>query len=523
MDRTPHPADRRPQKARRNLAAILFSRLGLIVVLLLVQFGLLAAVFLWFENLLPHFWGGSTLFTVFMVIVLLNSSSDPTAKITWLILIMVLPVFGALLYWYTQSDLGHRLLKSRLQTVTESTRALLPQDTETLNDLTREHPYTADLAAYLRRCGPHPVFRDTETRYFSSGEAAFEEMLRVIGEARHCVYLEFFIVDEGEMWDRTRELLAQKAAQGVDVRLMYDGTCEFSTLPHDYPARMEELGIRCKMFAPAKPFVSTHYNYRDHRKIVVVDGHTAITGGFNLADEYINRRSRFGHWKDAAIRLTGPAARSFTLMFLQMWNLDERAPEYGALSLPAPPAKAAPGYVIPFGDCPLDGDKVGERVYMDVLNTAHRYVHIMTPYLILDGELETALKFAAEQGVDVKLILPGVPDKILPYALAKSHYASLLRSGVEIYEYIPGFVHSKVFVSDDRRGVVGTINLDYRSLYHHFECAAYLQDCPCLGDMERDFRLTLGKCRAVTLQTLKYEKWYFRVLGPILKAFAPLL
>ncbi len=513
----------RPREARRNLATILFSRLGLIVVLLLVQFGLLAAAFLWFENLLPHFLGGSALFTVFMVIVLLNSDSDPTAKISWLIVIMILPVFGALLYWYTKSDLGHRLLKSRLKTVSDSTRELLPQSEEALNDLAQTHPYTADLASYLRRCGPHPVFRDTEVRYFPSGEDAFEEMLRCIESAKRCVYLEFFIVAEGGMWDRTRDLLARKAAQGVDVRLMYDGTCEFTTLPHDYPRQMEALGIRCKMFAPATPFVSTHYNYRDHRKIVVVDGHTAITGGFNLADEYINARTRFGHWKDAAIRLTGPAARSFMLMFLQMWNLDERYPEYEALALPAPPAKNAPGYVIPFGDCPLDGDKVGERVYMDILNTAHRYVHIMTPYLILDGELETAVKFAAERGVDVKIILPGIPDKLMPYALAKSHYASLLRSGVEIYEYTPGFLHSKVFVSDDSCGVVGTINLDYRSLYHHFECAAYLKECPCLGDIEKDFRRTLGKCRAVTLQTLKYEKWYFRLLGPILKAFAPLL
>lgn len=512
-----------PRKARRSLSTILFSRLGLITVLLLVQFGLLGAAFLWFENLLPHVWGGNVIFIIVMVIVLLNSDSDPTAKISWLIVIMILPVFGALLYWYTKSDLGHRLLKSRLQSTSEITRGLLPQDPETLAALRRDCPESADLASYLRRCGSHPVFRDTEAKYLPTGEAAFEEMLRCMERATRCIYLEFFIVDEGNMWDRTREILARKAAQGVDVRLMYDGTCEFTTLPHDYPKQMTELGIRCKMFSPATPFVSTHYNYRDHRKIVVVDGHTAITGGFNLADEYINTVSPYGHWKDAALRVSGPAARSFALMFLQMWNLDESTPEYSALGLPAPPAKNAPGYVIPFGDCPLDGDKVGERVYMDILNTARQYVHIMTPYLILDGELETALKFAAERGVDVKLLLPGIPDKLLPYALAKSHYASLLRSGVEIYEYTPGFVHSKVFVSDNRKAVVGTINLDYRSLYHHFECAAYLQDCPCIRDIELDFRRTLGKCRAVTLQTLKYEKWYFRVLGPILKAFAPLL
>ena len=270
--------------------------------------------------------------------------------------------------------------------------------------------------------------------------------------------------------------------------------------------------------------MSTHYNYRDHRKILVIDGHTAFNGGVNLADEYINHIDRFGHWKDTAVMLKGDAVKSFTLMFLQMWGISEKHPEFERfLDYPTLPPEDTAGFVIPYGDCPLDNDKVGERVYMDLLNRARRYVHIMSPYLILDGELETALKFAAERGVDVKLILPGVPDKPAPYALAKTHYSSLLASGVKIYEYTPGFVHAKVFVCDDWEAVVGTINLDYRSLYHHFECATYLCGTDCIPEIEADFQSTLAKCREVTAETVRHEKWTRKLTGFLMKVVAPLL
>lgn len=304
---------------------------------------------------------------------------------------------------------------------------------------------------------------------------------------------------------------------------MYDGTCEFSTLPHDYPKRLQALGIQCKMFAPATPFLSTHYNYRDHRKILVIDGHTAFNGGVNLADEYINHIQRFGHWKDTAVMLKGKAVSSFTLMFLQMWNIDEKNPKFDPyLTYPAT-SKDTKGFVLPYGDCPLDDDKVGERVYMDILNRAKDYVHIMTPYLILDGEMETALKFAAERGVDVTLILPGISDKKAAHALAKTHYRSLLASGVKIFEYTPGFVHAKVFVADDKEAVVGTINLDYRSLYHHFECATYMYQTGCITDIEEDFQATLAKCRQVTPETVRQEKLSMKLMGFVLKTIAPLM
>ena len=509
---------------RKGIIHAIFSRMGLIVLLLLVQIMLLFSVFYWFEEFLPHILGGTVIFTVTMVGVLLNSSTDPTAKNTWLIVMAVMPVFGALLYLYTQSNIGHRALKNRLGQLIDQTKDSIPQEERVRENFEQEEPGAAALARYIHRSGCYPVYDRTDVTYFPSGEAKFEELLRQLEEAREFIFLEYFIVDEGLMWGRVLEVLARKAAEGVDVRVMYDGTCEFSTLPHDYPKRLRALGIRCKVFAPISPFVSTHYNYRDHRKILVIDGHTAFTGGVNLADEYINHTERFGHWKDAAIMVKGEAVRSFTLLFLQMWSIDEKQPEFDRyLQAPAHPAEDAPGFVVPYGDCPLDNDKVGEMVYIDLLNRARRYVHIMTPYLILDGELETALKFAAERGVEVSLILPGIPDKAAPYALAKTHYASLMASGVKLYEYTPGFVHAKVFVSDDHEAVVGTINLDYRSLYHHFECAAYLCGTRCIPDIETDFQTTRSQCRTVTMETLRKEKWTRKLAGFLLKAVAPLL
>ena len=512
------------KKGQKGIIHAIFSRFGLMLCMLIVQALILFSAFQWFEEFLPHIFGGTMLFTFVMVIYLLNSNLNPTSKITWLIVIMLLPVFGVLLFLYTQSDLGHRVLKWRIDQIVTGTKESIPQSEDVMTRLTKESPGVAALAHYMHRSGCHPVYEHTSVTYFPLGEDKFAEMLKQLEEAKHFIFMEYFLVDEGMMWGRILEILARKAKEGVDVRVMYDGTCEFALLPRDYPKRLRALGIQCKVFAPVSPFVSTCYNYRDHRKILVIVGHTAFNGGVNLADEYINQKVKFGHWKDAAVMLKGEAVRSFTLMFLQMWGIGEKDEEYTHfLSYPSFPVTEGKGYVIPYGDCPLDNDKLGERVYMDILNRALSQVHIMSPYLILDGEMETALKFAAERGVEVVLILPGIPDKSAPYALAKTHYASLLESGVRIYEYTPGFVHAKVFVSDSAEAVVGTINLDYRSLYHHFECATYLYQTDCISEIEADFQSTLGKCRQVTVETVRRESWRVKLTGRLLKAVAPRL
>lgn len=512
------------KKGQKGIVHAIFSRFGILLVLLLIQVALIFGMFYRFEQFLPQITGANTIFSIIMVLYLINCKMNPTAKMTWMVIIMIMPVTGALLFAFTQMEIGHRALKLRLEQIIKDTHIAILQEEETLDSLKEEAPEIAALTNYLNRSGCFPVYDGTQVKYFPSGEEKFKELLIQLKEAKHFIFLEYFIIDEGIMWGQVLEILKEKAEEGVEVRVMYDGTCEFSLLPHDYPKRLKELGIQCKAFAPVSPFLSTHYNYRDHRKILVIDGQTAFTGGINLADEYINCKERFGHWKDTAIMLQGEAVKSFTLMFLQMWNVDVKQPEfYKYLSYSTGMRRKAEGYVIPYGDWPLDDDKVGECVYIDILNHAKNYVHIMSPYLILDSEMEFALKYAAKRGVDVKLILPGIPDKKAPYALAKTHYKMLTEAGVKIYEYTPGFVHAKIFVADDCKAVVGTINLDYRSLYHHFECAAYLYRTDCIDDIEADFQDTLTKCKRITQKEIKKEKAYYKVLGCIMKIIAPLM
>lgn len=512
------------KKGKKGLFSVVFSRFWIMSILVVLQFVVLFMGVYRYSEYRQQYDILTNIFVALMVLYLLNHPMNSNAKITWLVLVMLFPVFGVALFWFTQLELGHRMQKARLKYLIDSTKTSIQQEEEVLERISEESHDMASLVHYLSRSGCFPVYDKTDVKYFQCGEAKFEELLIQLKKAKDFIFLEYFIVEEGIMWGQVLEILVQKAAEGVEVRLMYDGTCELSLLPSDYPRRLKALGISCKMYAPVTPFLSTHYNYRDHRKIVVIDNQVAFTGGINLADEYINEKPRFGYWKDTAVMVRGEAAKSFTLMFLQMWNTDEKKPEfYKFINHPAIEVKSAKGYVIPYGDCPLDDDKVGERVYMDILNRANKYVHIMTPYLIIDGEMETALRFAAKRGVDVKLILPGIPDKKYAFALAKTHYKHLLEAGVKIYEYTPGFVHAKVFVSDDCKAVVGTINLDYRSLYHHYECAAYMYQTECIADIEQDFEETLKECRQVTKETIKKEKLGMKFAGWILKAVAPLM
>ncbi len=510
------------KKGRKGIFTAIFSRTGLVTLLLLVNIALLLAMFLRFQQFLPHYLGLTSLFVLLEVVHLLNSDMDPSAKITWLVVIMVLPVLGCLLYVFIHWEIGHRAMGRRVCRIQQETMTKIPQGQQIPQDLEANAPGTAALGRYAAVCGCHPIYVGTQVTYFSSGEEKWEAMLRELEKAEKFIYLEYFIVEEGLMWGKILEILARKARQGVDVRIMYDGMCEFILLPKSYPKSLAKLGIQCKVFSPVTPFVSTHYNFRDHRKIAVIDGKVAFNGGVNLADEYINHIPPFGHWKDTALMLRGSAVQSFTLMFLQMWNVSEKQPDYSALEH-APEPVTAQGFVMPYGDSPFDDQRLGQRVYLDILNRAQKYVHIMTPYLILDNETENALCYAARRGVDVRMMLPGISDKPVAYALAKTHFAALVAAGVRVYTYTPGFVHAKVFVADDREAVVGTINLDYRSLYHHFECATYLLDCPAVADIEQDFQTTLSACAEVTTQTIKKEKWITRLVGSVLKAFAPLL
>ena len=509
---------------RKGLLRLLFSRFLLIALLLVLQVALFVGIYLDFVEKLPALLLVQWIFSYVMVIYLFNCGMDSSAKLTWMLIIAFLPFPGTAMLWWTQANIGHRTERKFVKDQIDHTHTLLEQPENVIREIERDGSGTDDLSKYLNKSGCFPVFDKSRVTYFPLGEKKFAAMLRELEKAEKYIFMEYFIVEEGYMWGRILDILLRKASEGVEVRVMYDGMCEISTLPPNYWKLLEAAGIRAKAFSPIKPVVSSHYNYRDHRKILVIDGKVAFNGGVNLADEYINRIERFGHWKDTALMIKGPAARSFALMFLQMWNIGAQEPDYEKwLSLPAEPAEDAAGYVLPYCDSPLDEFKAGEAVYIDVLYRATDYVHIMTPYLILDGELETALCFAAQRGVDVKLILPGIPDKKLAYALAKTHYRALYDAGVKIYEYTPGFVHAKVFVSDDIKAIVGTINLDYRSLYHHFECATYLYKADCIADIEADFQDTLAKCREVTDESIRNEKLSFKVMGRLAKMISPLM
>lgn len=511
------------KKRKKGFLRIIFSRTGIVLLLLLLAVSCFVIGQLLFAGMIAGILGGVGLFNFIVVVALVNSDMDSSAKLTWIIVVLLTSVFGTLFYLYTKNSIGSRAIGAGYNHLIKTHKNEIEQDGEVFDSLKKESPETAELVHYLNRSGTFPVTAGNKISYYPVGEEKWAAMLEELKKAEKFIFMEYFIIDEGEMWGSILHILAEKAKAGVDVRVMYDGTCAISLLPYNYPKMLEEYGIKCKMFSPLRPFMSTHYNYRDHRKILVIDGKVGFNGGVNLGDEYINKIERFGHWKDTAIKIEGKAVDNLTLMFLNMWSLGVNAPDYKSYLGLAESVPGAKGYAVPYGDNPFDDDKVGEKVYMDILNRADSYVHIMTPYLILDDELLSALKYSAERGIDTKLILPGIPDKKPVYALAKTYFRTLLDSGVEIYLYTPGFVHAKMFISDDRKAVVGTINLDYRSLYHHFECGTYLYNAECIGEIEKDFCETLKKCSRVTYESIKQEKFITKAAGSFMRLIAPLL
>ncbi len=515
--------DRILQTGKKRILKIVFSRSVLILLVLLLQIVLYMAMLFSLVQRVTWLIGGMTVLTAIMLFVVLNERQNPSIKLSWSILIAMMPLFGAALYFFVRYDLGYRVEQRVLAKSMKESDIHVPEQTLLYEKVQEEDKSLYNLAKYLRSKGQHTIYANTDVKYFPLGDNMFEEMLVQMKKAEKFIFLEYFVIGPSYMWTKILELLVEKVKQGVDVRIMYDGSNAVTTLPYKYPKQLKNMGIKCKVFSEFHPFVSTHYNNRDHRKILVVDGKVAFTGGVNLQDRYINRKEVYGHWKDTGVMLQGDAVQGFTLMFLQMWNALEKERLYEPYLLPVHEESVNKGYVIPYSDTPMDTENVGEMVYLDMLNRARDYAYIMTPYLILDNEMLTALCFAAKRGVDVRLILPHIPDKKYAFTLAKSHYKELVGAGVKIYEYTPGFVHAKEFLCDDREAVVGTINLDYRSLYLHFECAAYLYKVPALQDIKKDFEETVAKSQLITMADVKKMKWHTRAAGRLLKVIAPLM
>ena len=507
------------EKGKRGLVQIIFGRTGIIIVSLIVQILFLFAAFYKLEGFLPYFWGGNTLLSAAVVLFLFGNDDNPTIKLTWFFILAVLPVFGLILYVYIKTDLGHRLMIRRYNDILSQTEHFAPSESACSKEELPEE--LQSLASYLNSCG-FPCYQNTQAQYFPLGDDAFEVMCDELQKAEHFIFLEYFIVREGYMWGRILEILKEKVNAGVEVRVLYDGTCAVALLPYSYPEKLEKLGIACKMFAPLRPFVSTHYNYRDHRKICVIDGNVGFTGGINLADEYINEKEKHGHWKDTAVLLRGQGVQGLTEMFLELWQFTCQEKLHLCDFLPNE-SFLAPGFVQPYGDSPLDSCNLAENVYMQILNHARDYVYITTPYLILDNEMLSALCLAAQSGVDVRIITPYVPDKWYVHMVTRSYYQQLLSAGVRIFEYTPGFIHAKMFVSDNTTAVVGTTNVDFRSFYLHFECGVAFYLSPVVAQVRDDILKTQNICEEITLQKVRAVRAPARILRSLLRAFAPLM
>ncbi len=507
----------------RKMLRFLFNRNTLFIFMLLLQITVLVLIVSFLsQHYLPIYLMLVGLNMV-LVVYISNTSENPSYKLPWLVAMLVVPLFAGLAYLLIKTDIGHRMFKQNYAKKMKSTQKYLPQKLHVLQSLEEAAPQQAGLAHYLKDYAGYPVYRNTGSEYFAEGEAMFEAMKREIQAAERYIFLEFFIISEGEMWDSILQLLKEKAAAGVEIRLMYDGFGTQFIMPRRYFDSLKPFGIECRVFNSFKPFLSSSQNNRDHRKILVIDGKTAFTGGVNLADEYINRKERFGYWKDGGMMCRGEAAWSFTVMFLQMWDLEKG--DDGMLQYA--PEETLPegydGFIQPYSDSPTDTEYVGKNVYLDIINHARRYVYIMTPYLILDHEMVTALGLAAKKGVDVRLITPHIPDKWYAYSVAWSYYRELLEEHVRIFEYEPGFVHAKNFCSDDNIGVVGTINLDYRSLYLHYECAAVLYGSRTIRAIRQDFEESLRHCIEIKTEDCDKRPLPKRLVSWVLRIFAPLL
>ncbi len=463
--------------------------------------------------------------TFWAVIYIIWKPNNPAVKLAWVVPILTFPLFGGVLYLCY----GHVIVPKKLRDSVERTDKLvkkcLVQDKKTLKDLKREDPAEANLSRYIYSYAAAPVWDQTDTRFFPDGRPWWESLLDDLEKAERFIFLEFFIIKEGKMWDAILDLLERKAKEGVEVRLMYDDIgCAF-LLPKYYDRIIEKKGIKCVAFNRLVPFLSLVLNNRDHRKIVVIDGKVAYTGGINLSDEYINYEHPYGdHWKDTGIRIEGKAVWNFTVMFLQMWNMSRYTEEdYTRYYYPFEKRYGAEGFVQPYVDTPFDDETLGENVYLNMIGAAERYVWIYTPYLVTDNEMITALKLAAKRGVDVRIVTPGVPDKKFVYWLTQSNYQNLIGAGVRIFQYAPGFIHAKCVLVDDESAAVGTINFDYRSFYHHFECGVYLYRAQAVEELKKDMEKTFRVCEEITLSWCRDKFVKTNVIGPLLKLFSPLM
>ena len=515
------------RKFLRKTCRVLFSRYSISATMIVLE--VLFITLLLIGNFYTHVTylvGFSLVFSLCILFIIINRDVNPEYKVSWIVIVLVVQPIGGILYLlFYQMRMSPRETKLA-RGIYESQSAYVSSE-----DKIGELEVTDKLAASKVRAvkadyTPAEVYGNTEGRFFGSGEDFFDSMLKDLRSAREYIFLEYFIIDEGELWDEVHSVLREKAAMGVEVRLLYDDIGCMKTLPSRYEIGLRREGILAYRFARVNPRVSAVHHNRDHRKICIVDGVCAYTGGVNIADEYVNKRARFGHWKDGGLRIAGTAVLGMLRMFLASWDMTVGTlSDYGKYFEGVARAESSDGgYYMPFGSGPAPVYKrpVGKNAFLNLINQSESYVYITTPYLIIDFDLTGALCNAALRGVDVRIITPGIADKKIIKVMTKSAYPRLIESGVKIYEYTPGFIHEKNFISDDKYAVIGTINLDYRSLVHHYEDAVWMYASPALQDVKDDFLATVSLSREMDERTarLSLAEKIFKIINRI---FAPLL
>ena len=503
----------------------LFRQRMLIALLLILQFLFMIYLLVSSSATSDVIAGVLKIISVVVSLYIFSRKDKSAYKLTWVFIILLFPLFGGLFYLMFNFQSTSKASAAKVDSLSKKSRPYFHLPDTDLEQAKKELPQASASLNYIQDFAGFPVYGDNHTKYLSPGEDMFEQLLLQIEKAEKYIFLEYFIIQEGKMWNTVLEILKRKASAGVKVRLIYDDMGCFFLLPKGYPAYLKKFGIECVIFNPFRPFLSVIQNNRDHRKIASIDGKVAFTGGINLADEYINAYEKHGHWKDSAIMVSGKAAWGLTVIFLQMWELCTRLNENYADYYPWDNSScptSGSGFCVPYCDSPLDTENVGEHVYLQIINGAKDYVYINTPYLIIDSSMVSALTLAAKSGVDVRIVTPHIADKFYVHAATRSYYRELIDAGVKIYEYTNGFIHSKTFVSDDYVATVGTTNLDFRSLYLQFECGVLMYNTTAVSQIKEDFLTTLEICQLITKEDCKYNL-ITRLFQDILRLIAPLM
>ena len=510
-----------------KLIKFLTSRLVWVIIIVLMQFiWIIYALFKISGPYYAYVTVLSSVIAVLLTILIVRQRSNSSYKLSWAIVVLGVPLIGPLLFLMFGGKTIARHYLNKFNRIEEQIKDISIQDNAVLEQIGEEDPYVKKIALYLNECAHAPMYDGCETEYFPTGEDYFKQLCIELEKAERFIFIEYFIIKRGLMWDTVMEILERKAKSGVEVRIIYDDMGCIGLLPFAYEKKLAEKGIHCRVFNKVYPVLSAIHNNRDHRKITVVDGRVGFTGGINMADEYINHIERFGYWKDAGIMIKGEAVWNMTAMFLSTWNsiefTDKSFEKYLVRRCDMPQNNPA-GFVQPFGDMPFDTEQVAENVYLSIITSAKKYVYFYTPYLIIDDELMRAFLMAAKSGVDVRIMTPHIPDKKFIFMLTRSYYKQLIDAGVKVYEYLPGFLHSKCCVSDDTKAVVGSINLDFRSLYLHFECGTFVYGGTAVNELYRDYMNTLKYTLEIDDDFIKKIPWYIKMLQAFLRLFAPLL